>query len=105
MRAGLEKAKQALEKDSADLSADLRSLAGAKQDVEHKKKKLEAQLNELHSRFNDSERQKAELSERVSKTTVGRVMAASVMSRSPPRRRQRSSSASARWSWRAWPVC
>uniref|UniRef100_H3D140 Myosin, heavy chain 11b, smooth muscle n=1 Tax=Tetraodon nigroviridis TaxID=99883 RepID=H3D140_TETNG len=70
VRAGLEKAKQALEKESADLSADLRSLASSKQDVEHKKKKLEGQLNDLHSRFNESERQKAELSERVSKMTV-----------------------------------
>lgn len=70
MRAGLEKAKQALEKESADLSADLRSLASSKQDVEHKKKKLEGQLNDLHSRFSESERQKAELSERISKTTV-----------------------------------
>lgn len=71
VRAGLEKAKQALEKESADLSADLRSLASSKQDVEHKKKKLEGQLNDLHSRFNESERQRAELSERVSKTMVG----------------------------------
>lgn len=70
MRAGLEKAKQALEKESADLSADLRSLASAKQDVEHKKKKVEGQLNDLHSRFNESERQRAELGERVSKMTV-----------------------------------
>ena len=70
MRAGLEKAKQALEKESADLSADLRSLASAKQDVEHKKKKVEGQLNDLHSRFNESERQRTELGERVSKMTV-----------------------------------
>lgn len=76
MRAGLEKAKQALEKESADLSADLRSLATSKQDVEHKKKKLEGQLNDLHARFNESERQKAELSERVSKATVSRAVAA-----------------------------
>lgn len=72
VRAGLEKAKQALEKESADLSADLRSLASSKQDVEHKKKKLEGQLNDLHSRFNESERQRAELGERISKMTVGR---------------------------------
>ncbi len=70
MRAGLEKAKQALEKESADLSGDLRSLASAKQDVEHKKKKVEGQLNDLHSRFNESERQRNELGERVSKMTV-----------------------------------
>lgn len=70
VRAGLEKAKQALEKESSDLSADLRSLTSAKQDVEHKKKKVEGQLNELHSRFNESERQRTELGERVSKMTV-----------------------------------
>lgn len=70
MRAGLEKAKQALEKETADLSADLRSLASAKQDVEHKKKKVEAQLNDLHGRFNESERQRTELGEKVSKMTV-----------------------------------
>lgn len=70
MRAGLEKAKQALEKETADLGADLRSLASAKQDVEHKKKKVEAQLNDLHGRFNESERQRTELGEKVSKMTV-----------------------------------
>lgn len=70
MRAGLEKAKQALEKEAADLSADLRSMASAKQDVEHKKKKVEGQLNELHTRFQDSERQRTELGEKVSKMTV-----------------------------------
>uniref|UniRef100_A0A7N6FMA3 Myosin, heavy chain 11b, smooth muscle n=1 Tax=Anabas testudineus TaxID=64144 RepID=A0A7N6FMA3_ANATE len=70
VRAGLEKAKQALEKESADLSADLRSLASAKQDLEHKKKKVEGQLNDLHSRFNESERQKTELGERVSKMNM-----------------------------------
>lgn len=70
MRAGLEKAKQALEKESADMSADLRSLASAKQDMEHKKKKVEGQLNDLHSRFNESERQRTELGERVSKMSV-----------------------------------
>uniref|UniRef100_A0AAX7TM00 Myosin, heavy chain 11b, smooth muscle n=1 Tax=Astatotilapia calliptera TaxID=8154 RepID=A0AAX7TM00_ASTCA len=73
VRAGLEKAKQGLEKESADLSADLRSLTSAKQDVEHKKKKLEGQLNDLNSRFNESERQKNELSERVSKMTLDSV--------------------------------
>ncbi|KAM6967145.1 myosin-14-like [Tautogolabrus adspersus] len=70
VRAGLEKAKQALEKESSDVGADLRSLASAKQDVEHKKKKLEGQLNELHSRFQDSERQRTELGEKVSKMTM-----------------------------------
>lgn len=104
MRAGLEKAKQALEKESADLSADLRSLASSKQDVEHKKKKLEGQLNDLHSRFNESERQRAELSERISKTTVGLQLVASVTSLWEElwrRERLSSSPLSARWSWTA----
>lgn len=79
VRAGLEKAKLALEKESADLSADLRSLVSSKQDVEHKKKKLEGQLNDLHSRFNESERQRTELSERISKMTVSLQLVASVM--------------------------
>lgn len=70
VKANLEKAKQALEKESADLSAELRSLASSKQDVEHKKKKVEAQLSDLNSRFNESERQRSELGERVSKLTV-----------------------------------
>ncbi|KAJ4931778.1 hypothetical protein JOQ06_010218 [Pogonophryne albipinna] len=68
--AGLEKAKQALEKEQADLSADLRSLGSSKQDVEHKKKKVEAQLNDLNGRFSESERQRTELGERVSKMTM-----------------------------------
>lgn len=79
MKAGLDKAKQALEKETADLSADLRSLASSKQDVEHKKKKLEGQLNDLHSRFNESERQRTELSERISKMTVSLPLVASLM--------------------------
>ncbi|XP_056143748.1 myosin-11-like [Lampris incognitus] len=70
VKASLEKTKQALEKESADLSADLRSLASSKQDLEHKKKKVEGQLADLQSRFIESERQKTELGERVSKMTV-----------------------------------
>uniref|UniRef100_H2L596 Myosin motor domain-containing protein n=1 Tax=Oryzias latipes TaxID=8090 RepID=H2L596_ORYLA len=70
VRAALEKAKQALEKEAADLSADLRALSSTKQDVEQKKKKVEAQLNDLQLRFSESERQRNELSERVSKMTV-----------------------------------
>lgn len=109
MKAGLEKAKQALEKESADLSADLRSLASSKQDVEHKKKKLEGQLNDLHARFNESERQKTELSERISKMTVSQAVMAFVLVTFPVSvrrelwRPERSSSPSisARWSWTA----
>lgn len=70
VKANLEKAKQALEKEAADLSAELHSLGNAKQDVEHKKKKVESQLSDLQSRYSDCERQKAELGDRVSKLTV-----------------------------------
>uniref|UniRef100_A0A6Q2YVP7 Myosin, heavy chain 11b, smooth muscle n=1 Tax=Esox lucius TaxID=8010 RepID=A0A6Q2YVP7_ESOLU len=69
VRSSLEKAKQALEKESSDLSADLHSMANAKQEVEHRRKKVEGQLSELQSRYSDSERQRGELGERVSKMT------------------------------------
>lgn len=70
VKSNLEKAKQALEKESSELSVEVRSLVQAKQELEHKKKKVEGQLTDLQSRFNDSERQKAELGDRVSKITV-----------------------------------
>lgn len=70
MKSNLEKAKQALEKETSELHVEIRSLTQSKQDVEHKRKKVETQLADLQSRFNDSERQKAELGDRVSKITV-----------------------------------
>ncbi|MBN3320971.1 MYH11 protein, partial [Atractosteus spatula] len=70
VKANLEKAKQTLEKEAADLSSEVRSLSQAKQDVEHKRKKVEVQLTDLQSRFTEGERQKAELGERVSKLSV-----------------------------------
>lgn len=70
MKTNLEKAKQALEKETSELTVEIRSLSQAKQDVEHKRKKVEGQLADLQSRFNDSEKQKAELGDRVSKITV-----------------------------------
>lgn len=70
MKSNLEKAKQALEKETSELTMDVRSLVQAKQDGEHKRKKLEGQVADLQSRFTDSEKQKAELGERCSKITV-----------------------------------
>lgn len=70
VKSNLEKAKQALEKDTSDLVIEVRSLTQAKQDGEHKRKKLESQVADLQSRFNDSEKQKTELGERCSKITV-----------------------------------
>lgn len=70
MKSNLEKAKQALEKETSELTMEVRSLAQAKQDGEHRRKKLEGQVADLQSRFSDSEKQKAELGERCSKITV-----------------------------------
>lgn len=69
-KANLDKSKQSLEKDNADLSAEVRSLNQAKQEVEHKKKKLEVQLQELQSKFADGERIRTELNEKVHKLQV-----------------------------------
>lgn len=70
VKSNLEKAKQALEKETSELIMEVRSLSQAKQDGEHKRKKLEGQVADLQSRFTDSEKQKAELGERCSKITV-----------------------------------
>ena len=70
VKSNLEKAKQALEKETSDLTVEVRSLVQAKQDGENKRKKLEGQVTDLQSRFNDGERQKGELGERCSKITV-----------------------------------
>lgn len=70
MKSNLEKAKQALEKETSELTMEVRSLAQAKQDGDHKRKKLEGQVADLQSRFSDSEKQKAELGDRCSKITV-----------------------------------
>lgn len=78
VKSNLEKAKQALEKETSELSIEIRSLSQAKQDGENKRKKLDSQLADLQSRFTDSEKQKAELGERCSKVTVGDFHAADV---------------------------
>lgn len=70
VKSNLEKAKQALEKETSELTMEVRSLVQAKQDGEHKRKKLEGQVADLQNRFSDSEKQKAELGERCSKITV-----------------------------------
>uniref|UniRef100_A0A8D0AH53 Myosin, heavy chain 11a, smooth muscle n=1 Tax=Sander lucioperca TaxID=283035 RepID=A0A8D0AH53_SANLU len=70
VKSNLDKAKQALEKETSELTMEVRSLTQAKQDGENKRKKLEGQVTDLQSRFTDSEKQKAELGERCSKITV-----------------------------------
>lgn len=69
-KANLDKNKQALEKENADLAGELRVLSQAKQEVEHKKKKLEVQLQELQSKCSDGERARAELNDKVHKLQV-----------------------------------
>lgn len=71
-KANLDKNKQTLEKENADLAGELRSLSQAKQEVEHKKKKLEVQLQELQSKCSDGERARAELNDKVHKLQVRR---------------------------------
>uniref|UniRef100_A0A2K5J7E8 Myosin motor domain-containing protein n=1 Tax=Colobus angolensis palliatus TaxID=336983 RepID=A0A2K5J7E8_COLAP len=66
-KANLDKNKQTLEKENADLAGELRVLGQAKQEVEHKKKKLEAQVQELQSKCSDGERARAELNDKVHK--------------------------------------
>uniref|UniRef100_A0A8D1ZLV1 Myosin-11 n=1 Tax=Sus scrofa TaxID=9823 RepID=A0A8D1ZLV1_PIG len=66
-KANLDKNKQTLEKENADLAGELRVLSQAKQEVEHKKKKLEVQLQELQSKCSDGERARAELNDKVHK--------------------------------------
>lgn len=76
-KANLDKTKQTLEKENADLAGELRALGQAKQEVEHKKKKLEVQLQDLQSKCSDGERARAELNDKVHKLQVrGRLPAA-----------------------------
>lgn len=69
-KANLDKNKQTLEKENADLAGELRVLGQAKQEVEHKKKKLEVQLQEVLSKCSDGERARAELNDKVHKLQV-----------------------------------
>lgn len=69
-KANLDKSKQTLEKENAELAGELRVLGQAKQEVEHKKKKLEVQLQELQSKCSDGERARAELNDKVHKLQV-----------------------------------
>lgn len=69
-KANLDKSKQTLEKENAELAGELRVLGQAKQEVEHKKKKLEVQLQDLQSKCSDGERVRVELNDKVHKLQV-----------------------------------
>lgn len=66
----LEKAKQALESERAELSNEVKVLLQAKGDSEHKRKRGETQLQELQVKFTEGERVRTELAERVNKLQV-----------------------------------
>uniref|UniRef100_A0A7M4FNR1 Myosin-9 n=1 Tax=Crocodylus porosus TaxID=8502 RepID=A0A7M4FNR1_CROPO len=73
VKANLEKAKQTLESDRAELSNEVKVLLQGKGDSEHKRKKVETQLQELQVKFAEGERVRTELAEKVNKLQV-RVM-------------------------------
>ncbi|XP_050425720.1 myosin heavy chain, non-muscle-like isoform X2 [Adelges cooleyi] len=63
----LEKSKQALEAENADLAAELKTSASSKSELERKRKIAETQLSETLSKLAESERLKNELLDRLSK--------------------------------------
>ncbi|XP_053109441.1 myosin-9 [Hemicordylus capensis] len=70
VKVNLEKAKQALEGERAELSNEVKVLLQAKGDSEHKRKRTETQLQELQVKFAEGERVRTELAERVNKLQV-----------------------------------
>ncbi|XP_023677874.2 myosin-11-like isoform X1 [Paramormyrops kingsleyae] len=78
-KATLDKAKQSLEQESAELSAVVQSLTEAKQEAEQKRKKVEGQLAELQAHFSDSERKKGELGEQLSKVLMDQESATKLL--------------------------
>ncbi|XP_047995238.1 myosin heavy chain, non-muscle isoform X1 [Leguminivora glycinivorella] len=63
-KAGLEKAKQALEAENADLATELKSASAAKAEGERRRKQAEAQLAELAAKLQENERSRAEVQEK-----------------------------------------
>lgn len=59
--AGLEKAKQALEAENADLATELKSASAARAEGERRRKQAEAQLAELVAKLAEVERARSVL--------------------------------------------
>ncbi|KAL8221982.1 UNVERIFIED_CONTAM: hypothetical protein K2H54_074742 [Gekko kuhli] len=70
VKVNLEKAKQALESERAELSNEVKVLLQSKGDSEHKRKRADTQLQELQVKFAEGERVRTELAERVNKLQV-----------------------------------
>ncbi|XP_031631624.1 myosin heavy chain, non-muscle isoform X2 [Contarinia nasturtii] len=66
-RAGLEKAKQTLEAENADLATELRNVNTSKQENDRRRKQAETQIAELQIKLADVERVRSELQERDAK--------------------------------------
>ncbi|XP_039596967.1 myosin-10 isoform X3 [Polypterus senegalus] len=64
MKASLEKTKQIMEGERAELAAEVQALQSGRAESEHKRKKLETQLQEAQTRLLESERLKAEFAEK-----------------------------------------
>ncbi|XP_065222996.1 myosin heavy chain, non-muscle [Planococcus citri] len=68
-KAALEKAKQGLEAENADLAVELKTVSSTRQECERRRKQAENALAEIQVKLADSERIKTELADRVSKLT------------------------------------
>ena len=66
----LEKTKQSLETEKANLTAELEQASAARQDVERRRKQSEQQVQELTSRLAETERTKTDASNKASKLQV-----------------------------------
>jgi len=66
----LEKAKQALETEKANITVELEHAATARQELERRRKQSEQQVQELTSRLADSDRAKTDFSNKAAKLQV-----------------------------------
>ena len=69
-KASLEKVKESLQAENADLANDLKQMQQAKQESERKRKQLESHLQEQSMKLVDVERTKNELGEKLTKMQV-----------------------------------
>lgn len=70
LKASLEKAKQTLEMERAELVSEVRALQSGRAESDHKRKRVETQLQEVQARLGESERVRAELGEKTQKLQV-----------------------------------
>ncbi|XP_069038754.1 myosin-10 isoform X2 [Lepisosteus oculatus] len=66
-RQTLEKAKQMLEAERAELAGEVRGLQSSRAESEHRRKRAETQLQEAHSRLTQTEREREEREERATR--------------------------------------